>query len=131
MQLNDIFTRVVFSILTRCDIHRLYVKDKVSSHRHKRRNTIERELILSIEFLSDLENKVDAIIGNYEQLRQENIALKSALDAKAAALAELEGENLLLKNNLSELQADSQRHQDKLKAAAEKVQGLIAKIEGV
>ncbi len=86
---------------------------------------------MSIEFLSDLENKVDAIIGNYEQLRQENIALKSALDAKAAALAELEGENLLLKNNLSELQADSQRHQDKLKAAAEKVQGLIAKIEGV
>jgi len=86
---------------------------------------------VSIEFLSDLENKVDAIIGNYEQLRQENTALKSALDAKTAALAELESENLALKNNLGELNAESQRHQDKLKAAAEKVQGLIAKIEGV
>jgi predicted nuclease with TOPRIM domain len=86
---------------------------------------------VSIEFLTDLENKVDAIIGNYEQLRQENIALKGLLEGKTAALAELEKENLALKGNLSELQADSQRHQDKLKAAAEKVQGLIAKIEGV
>jgi predicted nucleic acid-binding Zn-ribbon protein len=84
-----------------------------------------------IEFLSDLENKVDAIINNYEQLRQENIALKSVLDSKAAALAEVEKENQVLKKNLSELQSDSRRHQDKLKAAAEKVQGLIAKIEGV
>ena len=82
---------------------------------------------MSIELLSDLENKVDVIIGNYEQIRKENIALKGILVCLAGALAELENENLALKNNLSELQADSQRHQDKLKAAAEKVQGLIKK----
>ena len=86
---------------------------------------------VSIEFLSDLENKVDAIISNYDQLRQENIAMKGVLDAKTAVLAELEKENQALKKNIGELQSDSQRNQDKLKAAAEKVQGLIAKIESV
>ncbi len=86
---------------------------------------------VSIEFLSDLENKVDAIISNYDRLRQENIAMKGILDAKTAALAELEKENQALKKNIGELQSDSQRNQDKLKAAAEKVKGLIAKIEGV
>jgi len=97
----------------------------------KAEKTIEKENGVSIEFLADLENKVDAIISNYEQLRQENIALKGVLDSKATALAEVEKENQVLKKNFSELQSDSQRHQDKLKAAAEKVQRLIVKIEGV
>jgi|GEM_PF-1242433 chromosome segregation ATPase len=97
----------------------------------KAEKTIEKENGVSIEFLADLENKVDAIISNYEQLRQENIALKGVLDSKATALAEVEKENQVLKKNFSELQSDSQRHQDKLKTAAEKVQRLIAKIEGV
>ena len=97
----------------------------------KAEKTIEKENSVSIEFLADLENKVDAIISNYEQLRQENIALKGVLDSKATALAEVEKENQVLKKNFSELQSDSQRHQDKLKTAAEKVQRLIAKIEGV
>jgi predicted nucleic acid-binding Zn-ribbon protein len=109
----------------------LDLTSNVPYHGRKRRITIEKEKSVSIEFLSDLENKVDAIISNYEQLKQENSALKGVLDAKTAALTELENENKALKNNLSDLQSDSQRHQEKLRAAAEKVQGLIAKIEGV
>lgn len=123
--------QLISCYLTRCDLNLLDLTYNVSYHGQKRPTMKEKGNRVSIEFLSDLENKVDAIISNYDQLRQENIAMKGVLDAKTAVLAELEKENQALKKNIGELQSDSQRNQDKLKAAAEKVQGLIAKIESV
>jgi FtsZ-binding cell division protein ZapB len=91
----------------------------------------EKETILSIEFLSDLENKVDSIIKNYEQLRQENSVLKEDVARKAEELAKIEQENGALKQELETAAADYRQAQEKMKAAAGKIQGLIAKIEGV
>jgi FtsZ-binding cell division protein ZapB len=86
---------------------------------------------LSIEFIEELEKKVDAIIQNLLQLRQENIHLKSELEKKAGAASEIGSENLTLKNELSSLKAISQEQQDKLTTAVEKIQSLISKIEAV
>jgi len=86
---------------------------------------------LSIEFLSDLEQKIETMLQNYDKLRQENVALRGDVEKKDSAIAAIENENRLLKDDLNAIKADSQRHQEKLKAAAEKIQGLIVKMEGV
>jgi FtsZ-binding cell division protein ZapB len=86
---------------------------------------------LSIEFLTDLEKKVDALIQNITQLRQENSQLKGELEKKAGSISDSENENRVLKDELSSLKATSQEQHDKLSVAVEKIQGLIAKIESV
>lgn len=84
-----------------------------------------------MEFLTDLEKKVDSILQNFELIRQENAQLKGELEKKSGELAKMEEENRELRNNLTTLKTETQLHQDKLKTAAEKIQGLILKIEGV
>jgi FtsZ-binding cell division protein ZapB len=88
-------------------------------------------LILSLEFLTDLEKKVDAIIQNVEMLRQENTKLKGELEKKSLSAAEMEKENRALKTELGTCKTIAQEQHDKLNVAAEKIKGLIAKIEAV
>jgi FtsZ-binding cell division protein ZapB len=86
---------------------------------------------LSIEFLGDLEKKVEAIIAQLGLLRQENVKLKEELEKKTHNAADMEKENRALKNELESLKSGSRDQHDKLKAAAERIKGLIAKIEAV
>ena len=86
---------------------------------------------MSIEFIAELEKKVDAIIQNLMQLRQENSELKGELEKKAGNFSEIENENQALKSELSSLKATSQEQQDKLSVAVERIQGLISKIEAI
>jgi FtsZ-binding cell division protein ZapB len=86
---------------------------------------------LSIESLTDLEKKVDAIIQNIGVLRQENTKLKGELEKKAHCAAEMEKENRALKNEVGTLKTTTGEQHEKLKTAAEKVQGLLAKLETV
>lgn len=72
---------------------------------------------MSIEFLNELEKKVDILIKNLEQLRAENAGLKGELGKKSGSSTDIEKENRALR--------------EKLRGAAERIKGLIAKIEAV
>jgi FtsZ-binding cell division protein ZapB len=76
---------------------------------------------LAVEFLDELERKVDILIKALAELRRENAALKEEAGKKSSGNSELEKENRSLKKDL-------QSREEKLKAAAERIQGLIAKI---
>jgi FtsZ-binding cell division protein ZapB len=84
---------------------------------------------LSIEFLTELEKKVDLLIQKLEQLRCENTELKGEVEKNSGTVADIEKENRAIKKELGDLKATAQEQGEKLKAAAEKVQSLLAKIE--
>lgn len=86
---------------------------------------------MSVEFLDELENKVDILIKDLEQLRKENAGLKGDVEKKSSGASEIEKENRVLKKEIGACKADIQAQQEKLKAAKERIQGLIAKIEAV
>lgn len=84
---------------------------------------------MSIEIITELETKVDVIIQNLELLRQHNSRLKGEVEEKSAKISAIEGENVVLKKELDSLKADALEQRQKLKAAADKIQILISKIE--
>ena len=84
-----------------------------------------------MEYLSELEKKVDVIIKNLEQFRQENAKLKESVQQKADELAKTKGENRSLSDELDKIKSNTQEHQDKLLAATDKIKSLIAKIDAV
>jgi FtsZ-binding cell division protein ZapB len=82
-----------------------------------------------MEYLSELEKKVDTVIKNLEQLRQENAGLKESAQNKADELEKSKGENSSLRNELDQVKSATREHQDKLLAATDKIKSLIAKID--
>jgi FtsZ-binding cell division protein ZapB len=86
---------------------------------------------LSVEFLDELEKKVDILIKDIEHLRKENAVLKEESGKNSSGVSEIEKENRALKKDIGACKADVQTQREKLKTAAERIQGLIAKIEAV
>ncbi|MDO5575936.1 MAG: cell division protein ZapB [Fibrobacter sp.] len=86
---------------------------------------------MSIEFLNDLENKVQALISKLDDIRQENSRLKEELEQSGEMMAQMENDNVQLKSELESIKADSQSKDEKLSVTAERIQGLLAKLEAV
>jgi len=86
---------------------------------------------LAIEFLNELENKISALITTLDHVRGENIRLKQELEQAQGKIAEIEATNQSLKNEIDNITLDSMGHQEKLTTAAERIQGLLAKLETV
>jgi FtsZ-binding cell division protein ZapB len=86
---------------------------------------------LSIEFLNELENKVTTLLGTLERIREENGKLKQELEQSKGKNAEIEASNASLKNEMDALLADSLSNKEKLDTTAERIQGLLAKLETV
>jgi len=86
---------------------------------------------LAIEFLNELENKISALITTLDHVRGENIRLKQELEQAQGKIAEIEAANQSLKNEIDNITLDSMGHQEKLTTAAERIQGLLAKLETV
>ena len=86
---------------------------------------------MSVEFLDELEKKIDILIKALEQLRKENAGLKEEVEKKSGGTSEIEKENRALKKEIGVCKADIQAQQEKLKTAAERIQGLISKIASV
>ena len=84
---------------------------------------------MSIDFLNELENKVNALITTLDSMRQENSRLKQDMEQSIGRVLEMEEENGRLKSELDALKTDSQSNQDKMSVAAEKIQGLLAKLD--
>jgi archaellum component FlaC len=86
---------------------------------------------LAIEFLNELENKISALITTLDHVRSENIRLKQELEQVNGKIADIEATNQSLKNEIDNVTLDSMGHQEKLTTAAERIQGLLAKLETV
>jgi FtsZ-binding cell division protein ZapB len=86
---------------------------------------------LTIEFLSELEDKVSVLLSTLERVREENIRLKQELEQANGKNSEIEAANESLKSELDAITADSLGNQEKLNTAAERIQGLLIKLETV
>ena len=86
---------------------------------------------MTIEFLSELEDKVSALLSTLERVREENIRLKQELEQANGKNFEIEAANESLKSELDAITVDSLGNQEKLNTAAERIQGLLIKLETV
>ncbi len=86
---------------------------------------------MSIDFLNELENKVQALITALDNVRKENNQLREELNQNCNRISDIESENDQLKAELEMLKTDSQNQQNKLNITAERIQGLLAKLEMV
>ncbi|GBU22239.1 hypothetical protein R80B4_02145 [Fibrobacteres bacterium R8-0-B4] len=81
---------------------------------------------MEIEFLSELENKVGALVDTVSGLKSENERIKAEFDGNMAGLR---GENEDLKRQMEELRAASDADRGRISEARERVKGLVAKID--
>jgi len=86
---------------------------------------------LTIEFLSELEDKVTVLLSTLERIREENVRLKTELEQSNGKISEIEAANESLKSELDSIMADSLGNKEKLNTAAERIQGLLIKLETV
>jgi chromosome segregation ATPase len=86
---------------------------------------------LTTEFLSELENKIDSLIGKVQTLKQEKETLTSDCGVKDNKISDLETENVLLQEELRAVKNNYDELQKKLGVAAEKVQGLLSKLDSI
>jgi hypothetical protein len=86
---------------------------------------------LAVEFLDELERKVDILIKALTELRKENVVLKNEVEKRSSGTSEIEKENRAIKKELAACSEELQAKEIKLKGAAERIQGLIEKITSV
>jgi seryl-tRNA synthetase len=86
---------------------------------------------LPIDFLTELEQKIDILLTNLEQLREDKKSLSLDIDGKIQKIAHLEEENRSAQSEISSLKSAHTGCENKRKAVTEKIQGLLAKIEAV
>jgi len=81
---------------------------------------------MEMEFLSELENKVGALVNTVSDLKAENERIKADSDG---SLAGLRNENEDLRRQIEELRAGADADRGRMAEAAERVKGLLAKID--
>ncbi len=86
---------------------------------------------MEIEFLNNLENKVTMLLSTLESVRNQNVDLSKELELKGNRISELEAENGNLKRELEQMTLVSASQQEKLNLTAEKIQGMLARLEPV
>jgi len=86
---------------------------------------------LTTEFLSELEKKIDSLIGNIQTLKQEKETLTSDIEVKTGKISDLETENSLLQEDLRSVKNSYEEIQKKLGSAADKVQSLLRKLDSI
>jgi FtsZ-binding cell division protein ZapB len=86
---------------------------------------------LAVEFLDELERKVDILIKTIAELRKENAAFKEESVKRSSGSSEIEKENRALKKEIGVCKADLESKEEKLKSAAGRIQSLIEKIAAV
>ena len=79
---------------------------------------------MPLEFINELENKVDKIINSFQETRNEN-------KEKNSRIQQLEKENKNLYNELKSKKGHSLSNKIQLDAAAKNIKEVIAKLETV
>ena len=81
---------------------------------------------MEMEFLSELENKIGALLDAINGLKAENERIKADFEG---SVAEIKSENEDLKKQVEELRAGADAERGRMAEAAERVRGLLAKID--
>jgi chromosome segregation ATPase len=84
-----------------------------------------------LDSLSELENKIDSLISTIGSLREEKSRLSEEIETFKQKIREIETGNAAIVEELETVKKSNEEKQRKLDGAAEKVQGLLAKLESV
>jgi FtsZ-binding cell division protein ZapB len=79
---------------------------------------------VTIDFINELENKVDGIIVSLQKTRDEN-------KEKEGRIQSLEDENKSLNSELQKLKSGSSNVQGQLNTAGKKIKDLLTKLDNV
>ena len=86
---------------------------------------------MPIDFLAELEQKIDMLLKNLEQLREEKKGLSLELDNKSQRIMQLEEENRAIQSEIASLKSVHSDYENKRKVVTDRIQGLLAKLEAV
>lgn len=86
---------------------------------------------MSLDSLLQLETKIDMLISTITLLREEKKKLSEEGELRSQKIREFESGNKAIVEELESLKNSNEEKQKKLDSAAEKVQGLLAKLESV
>ncbi len=86
---------------------------------------------MSLDFINELEQKVDALIGAVTTLRGEKEQLLSDISGKDARIAELESECGRIGGELDSIKNDAAGRQGQIDTAADRIRGLLSRLEGI
>lgn len=86
---------------------------------------------MSADILSQLENKIDKLISTVKTLREEKDRLSEEMKAQQQKIRESETGSEGLVSECESLKKSNEDKQKKLDSAAEKIQGLLSKLESV
>lgn len=86
---------------------------------------------MSLDSLSELENKIDSLISTIGSLREEKSRLSEEIENYKQKIREIETGTAAIVEELETVKKSNEEKQQKLDGAAEKVQGLLAKLESV
>ena len=86
---------------------------------------------MSLDSLSQLENKIDMLITTITALREEKNKLSNDVELCTQKVRDFEAGNKSILEEIESLKKSNEEKQKKLDSAAEKVQGLLSKLESV
>ena len=86
---------------------------------------------MSLEFITELEHKIDYLVGVVTGLKAERDRLAHESDGKNHRISELEAENSTIRTELDTLRADASGKQGAIDTAADRIRSMIARLEGV
>jgi uncharacterized coiled-coil protein SlyX len=84
-----------------------------------------------METIAQLEEKIEALIGNFSNVRKQNEDMSRELSVRDERIRELEEQNAGLRQEIESLQETSSDRQNVLDSAAQRVQNLIEKLESI
>ena len=84
---------------------------------------------MSVDFLSEHEEKVNILLKKFEQLREENQGMVLTLNEKNETIAQLERKQQELQSEISSYKERIETNDTKLKVVTDRIQGLLEKIE--
>ena len=88
-------------------------------------------MLLEDEIFSTLENKIESLFTKVKSFKQEKNNLERKIEEQKGKIRELESENVSLKKEIAEVKNSGEIRQKKLDSAAEKIQGLLGRLEAV
>jgi predicted RNase H-like nuclease (RuvC/YqgF family) len=86
---------------------------------------------LGDEIFTELEQKIEGLFSKVQHFKEEKNKLEKKNEEQKGTIQELELENASLKKELAEVKNTDEIRRKKLDAAAEKIQGLLVKLESV
>ena len=86
---------------------------------------------MAIEYIDELEQKIDAIIAVVQELKNDKSKLSDQIQEQVAKIESLETENSNLAGQIGTIQGSNDDRQQKIDTAATKIQALLAKLEAV